>query len=148
MELPHEQLKDALHEAWSLLDEGVRKEDITWQFGGVRVTGPLAGIKAVFGKVREDDAPIGNIPYEQEARYQARVSCYTWADSGSDEDVLTAEQNVWKCGEELRRILKEETLPSDWIAAWVRADIDESNKRISPALIVSHFIVVIQFQRW
>lgn len=72
-----------------------------------------------------------------------------WSESGADADVLAAEENVWNIGEEIRRILKAEVaaFPSEWIAAWVEADIDVSNKQTSPPLLGSIFSVVIQFQR-
>jgi len=107
-------------------------------------------VKAVFSKLREDSKPFTVNPYEQECHYRATVGAVNWAASSADEDVLVAEQNIWAIGEEIRRILKEETasFPSDWIAAWVEADIDLSNKQVSPAIISSNFVVVIQFQRY
>jgi len=136
---------------WALTDDELESDDVTWQFGGVRAEGALRGVRTIFSKRREDDRPVGSLPYEQEAYYRAIVTVLTWANSNDDADVLVAEQQVWKCGEEIRRILKArtmaDTLPSDWVAAWVESDIDESNKEMAPALIVSNYVVVIQFQR-
>jgi len=148
MDLPHEALKDLLYSKWSLSDE-LDKDEIGWQFAAVRAEGPLKGVKAVFSKIREDDRPIGTSSHEQECYYRAVVNVIDWADSSADEDVLAAEQNVWSFGEEIRRILKEEeaSYPSEWIAAYVEADIDISNKTITPSILSSNFAVVIQFQR-
>jgi len=148
MDLPHEALKDLLFEKWALSDE-LAKEEISWQFSAVRTEGALKGIKAVFSKVREDDKPIGASSHEQECYYRATVGVIDWADSSSDEDVLIAEQNVWKFGEEIRRILKEEeaSYPTEWLAAWVESDVDVSNKQVVPSILASNFVVMIQFQR-
>jgi len=149
MDLPHEALKDLLLSKWALTDE-LDKDEIVWQFSAVRAEGPLRGVKAVFSKLREDSRPITTSPHEQECHYRATVGVVHWAASSADEDVLTAERNVWSIGEEMRRILKDETasFPADWIAAYVEADIDLSNKQVSPAIISSNFVVVIQFQRY
>ena len=148
MELPHEALKDFLLAKWALSD-ALSKEEITWQFSGVRSEGPLKGVKAVFGKVREDSKPITTYSHEQECYYRAVVGVINWAASSSDADVLVAEKNIWDFGEEIRRILKEEesSYPTEWIAAYVEADIDISNKQVVPAILASNFVVVIQFQR-
>lgn len=149
MNLPHEQLKDLLFSKWALTDE-LAKDEIVWQFVAVRVEGSLRGVKAVFSKVREDSRPIATSPHEQECYYRAVVNVINWAASSADEDVLTAEKNVWDVGEEMRRILKEETAsyPTEWIAAWIESDTDISEKQVTPAIISSNFVVVIQFQRY
>lgn len=147
MDLPHEALKNLLYSKWALTD-ALDKDEIVWQFSAVRTEGPLRGVKAVFSKLREDSRPITTCPYEQECYYRATVGVVNWAASSADEDVLAAEGDVWSVGEEIRRILKEETIPADWIAAYVEADIDLSNKQVSPAIISSNFVVVIQFQRY
>ncbi len=149
MDMPHEKLKDLLLDKWALTDE-LDKGEITWQFAAVRTEGSLRGVKSVFSKLREDSKPFTVNPHEQECHYRATVGVVNWAASSADEDVLAAEQNVWNIGEEIRRILKEETasFPADWIAAWVEADIDLSNKQVAPAILSSNFVVVIQFQRY
>lgn len=148
MDLPHEALKVLLQSKWALTDE-LDKDEISWQFAAVRAEGPLRGMKGVFSKLREDSRPITVESYEQECYYRATVGVVNWAASSDDEDVLAAERNVWNVGEEIRRILKEEeaSYPAEWIAAYVEADIDLSNKQVSPAIISSNFVVVIQFQR-
>ena len=112
--------------------------------------GGLKNVKAVFSKFREDSVPITVNPHEQECKYRAVVNVINWADSSADEDVLAAEQNVWNFGEEIRRILKEEiaSFPDRWISAYVESDTDISEKGVSPAIISSNFVVVIQFQRY
>jgi hypothetical protein len=147
--MPHKALKDLLLDKWALTDE-LDKDEMSWQSAAVRTEGSLRGVKAVFSKLREDSIPITVNPHEQECKYRATVGVVNWAASSADEDVLAAEENVWAIGEEIRRILKEETasFPADWISAYVEADIDLSNKQIAPAIISSNFIVVIQFQRF